>query len=285
MYKMISPHHTSDSDVIYMAGLSGTQPVIYNMPDSTSIDTATGHVSFNAAGPQVTVMAIQVNEYRNGVLIGSVERDIELIFENCVNNLPTATGIDGTVSHIARVCANDPLSFFINSNDQDSAQLTQLSWDAGIPGATFYTSGTYRDTGYFYWLPDTQYISSLPYTFTLTVIDDACPNFGTNTYLYVVYVDSCNTTSAPVVANFVRDFSATYLQVNQSIRFRYILYTSDEAEVSLYDAVGRKVENTSIEKSTGVEREMTVNGLTNGVYLLTLKTGKGESKTVKVIIN
>jgi len=284
-YKMIVPHHGPDSDVTYIAGLSGTQPVIYNAPDSTRFDTTSGLARFNAAVAQITVMAVQVNEYRNGVLIGSVERDIELVFENCVNNLPTASGINGSPAHVTHVCADSTLSFSIYTNDIDVADHTQLSWDFGIPGAFFFTTGTPRDTGYFLWSPGTQFISTQPYTFTVTVSDNACPAQGVNSYTFLVYVDSCFINTVRNTQSSVRNFSATYLTVNHSIKFRYLLESPDAAIVSLYDAVGRKMENISVERSSGTEMEIPVNALSRGVYLLNLKTGKGESRTIKVIID
>jgi hypothetical protein len=284
-YKMISPHNDPDSDVVYIPGLSGTQPVTYNFPDSTRFDTLSGLATFNAAGPQITVMAIEVSEFRNGVLIGTVERDIELIFETCPNNLPTATGINGTPSHIAHVCADSALSFFIGSDDLDPANQTHLTWDNGIPGAFFFTTASFRDTGYFIWTPGTQFISTLPYTFTVTVTDDACPVYGVNSYSFLVYVDSCLTNSVSGIATSVRNFSATYLSSSQSIVYRYVLDSPDQGMVSLYDAVGRKIESVLVEQSARAEGELDVNKLTRGVYLLNLKTAKGESKTIKVIID
>jgi hypothetical protein len=283
-YKMITPHHLQDSDVIYMPGLSGTQPVYYNFPDSTTFDTLNGLVRFKAAGSQITVMAVQVNEYRNGILIGTIERDIELIFESCINNLPTATGINGSISHVAHVCALDTLSFIVTSNDADISDQTELSWNTGIPGATFLTSGTFRDTGYFSWQPGSQDIRSQPYPFTVTVKDNACPTNGSNTYTFLVFVDSCSTTPVVNVQSSIHNFSATYFPESESIRFQFILEVSDAAIVSLYDVVGRKMESFFIEQSNRTDKQMAVNGLSRGVYLLNLKTEKGESQTIKVTI-
>ena len=283
-FKMIAPHHTPDSDVIYMPGLSGTQPVYYNFPDSTTFDTLNGLARFNASVSQITVMAVQVNEYRNGVLIGTTERDIELIFENCTNNLPQASGINGTNNYTMHVCAGDPFCFRINTTDLDASQQTYLTWNNGIPGALFSTTGTHRDTGYFCWTTSMLEVNPQPYSFSVSVTDNACPTYGSNTYTYQIYVDSCSTTSVPNIHHSVQYFSATYLPKNHSIRFQYQLETPDEATVSLYDAVGRKMETIRVEQSNGIVREMNVHGLSRGVYILNLKTGAGESQTIKVII-
>src|SRR4029078_3381796 len=106
---------------------------------------------------------------RNGVLIGSVERDIQVTVLNCNNSLPTLTGINGTNNFSATVCAGDQVCFTINSSDPDATQNVSMNWDASIPGATFTTSGGTRPTGTFCWTPSTSDISNNSYCFTVRV--------------------------------------------------------------------------------------------------------------------
>ncbi|MBL0138199.1 MAG: hypothetical protein IPP86_06660 [Bacteroidetes bacterium] len=56
-------------------------------------------------------MAIIVREYRNGVLVGSVIRDMQIWTQACSNLLPTATGINGTNNFSIVACPGQPLSF------------------------------------------------------------------------------------------------------------------------------------------------------------------------------
>ncbi len=61
---------------------SGTNPVASNPP--VTIDSATGIITLTPYIVQVGVIAILVQEYRNGVLIGSVRRDMQVNIEaNC----------------------------------------------------------------------------------------------------------------------------------------------------------------------------------------------------------
>ena len=89
-----------------------------------------------------------VNEYRNGVLIGQVERDIQLTVLNCNNFLPTLTGINGTPSFSRNLCADQPFSFYIASIDADAPNTTTITWDFGIPGATLTMTGGQRDSAF-----------------------------------------------------------------------------------------------------------------------------------------
>jgi len=282
-YQMITPHSDAATDVQYVPGLSATQPVFYVNP--TQFNSQTGDVRFYALNAQITVMAIQVDEYRNGILIGSVERDIELIFENCPNNLPVASGINGAIFYSTHVCADSLLSFQIYTNDLDSAQQTWLTWNGGIPGATFTTSGTHRDIGYFHWQPGIGDISTQPYVFSVSVSDSACPYIGVSSYSYAVYVDSCFATGiSSLYGNPGYQFSANYVQGSHSIHFSYKLGKAMAAAVSLYDLTGRELKRVFIKKESGADHELDVQGLAKGLYTLNLKADDGISRSAKVVV-
>ena len=65
---------------------------------------------------EITVMAVLVEEYRNGVLIGAVERDIQFTIIDCNNIIPTLSGINGTNSFSQTVCAGTQTCFDITSS-------------------------------------------------------------------------------------------------------------------------------------------------------------------------
>jgi hypothetical protein len=144
-------------------------------------------------------MAVQVNEYRNGVLIGQVERDIQLIVQPCSNNIPLLSGINGTSSFNEVVCVNQPNCFRVYSTDADVQNKTTITWDNSIPGATLTTSGGNRDSATFCWTPTVADSSVTPYCFTATVVDDNCPILGKKIYTYCLLVDrSPNCSPLPV---------------------------------------------------------------------------------------
>ncbi|MEO8087593.1 MAG: PKD domain-containing protein, partial [Bacteroidota bacterium] len=188
-FTMYTPHSDAVSDVQYIAGLSATQPLSYTFPDSTIFNSSTGDIRITANnGSQITVLAIRADEYRNGVLIGSVERDIQIIVEACTDNPPTLSGINGQISFIYTACANAPFCFTIRSADIDAADNTTITWNGGIPGGTFTTTSTHRDTAHFCWTPTDADTLSNPHVFTATVFDNACPTFKSNIYGYTINV-------------------------------------------------------------------------------------------------
>lgn len=187
-YQLMTPRTgplPSDT-VTYSPGYSTTRPILNSY---ISFDPVSGDFCMIPTQPDVSVFAVLVNEYRNGVLIGQVERDVQLTVENCGNVIPFATGINGMPSFDASICANSNLSFYIASIDPDAPNTTTLTWNSTIPGATFTTTNGHRDSAFFSWTPTTSDISLNPYCFTVTVQDDNCPFQGTNTYSYCITVN------------------------------------------------------------------------------------------------
>ena len=111
-------------------------------------------------------------EYKNGIKSGSVIRDIQIVVIQCTNELPNLTGIDGTNVFIDTICAGQSLCFDIFSNDTDVGQNLTVTWNSGIPNATFATSAGPHPTGTFCWNTSISDASNTPYTFTVTVEDD-----------------------------------------------------------------------------------------------------------------
>ncbi len=195
VYSLITPFQNAATTVNYNPPFNASNPLTSS--PAISFNTATGDICMTPTNLEITVMAVLVSEYRNGVLIGSVERDIQVTVLNCNNNLPTLTGINGTNDFSATVCAGEQLCFFINSADQDATQNVFVNWDNSIPGATFTTSGGNRPTGTFCWTPSVSDISNNPYCFTVRVNDDACPMVGAQVYSYCITVNGINVNAGP----------------------------------------------------------------------------------------
>lgn len=195
-YQMITPLTTSNGDTVtYLAGYSATQPVLSAPP--VRFTQSNGDICIVPQQQEVTVFAVLVNEYRNGVLIGQVERDIQLNVINCSNIIPNVTGINGTPLSTASICANAPYCFVLGSADPDAVNTTTLTWDASIPGATFTTTGGHRDSATFCWTPTTSDISNVPHCFTVTVKDDNCPYQGQQIKSYCLTVKGVDVDAGP----------------------------------------------------------------------------------------
>ena len=184
-YSFIDPRSAPATNVVFNAGYSATNPISSTPPISIGIN---GDIIMNPTAQEVGVMTILVQEYRNGILIGSVVRDMEVWTSPCTNILPTATGINGSSVFNLDVCPGNPVSFNINCADADASQNVSMSWNNSIPGGIFTSSGGNRPVGTFTWNPSISDVRSQPFTFTVTVQDDNCALNGFQTYSYKITV-------------------------------------------------------------------------------------------------
>ena len=132
-----APPYTS---LTYVAGYSGTSPLGPNV----GINPVTGLISGNA--PSTTgeyVVAVYVKEWRNGVLLDSVKKELQIYVYNC--SLVAAALNNAYIN-----CDNYTFGF---QNESMSSSVTSYLWDFGVPNTNTDTSSqatpvfTYPDTG------------------------------------------------------------------------------------------------------------------------------------------
>ncbi len=165
VYSLVDPQQTASTVVNYIAPYTANNPIAST--PALQFNTANGDIVFNPTMIQATVMAVLVQEYRNGVLIGTVVRDIQVTVINCNNSLPTLTGINGTNDFDTTVCANTPVCFDIYSDDADAGQTLNIVWNNGIDSGSFVSNGANHPTGTFCWSPTQGDVSQTPYCFTV----------------------------------------------------------------------------------------------------------------------
>ncbi|MCB0600489.1 MAG: HYR domain-containing protein, partial [Saprospiraceae bacterium] len=150
-----------------------------------SINSITGEFYFVPVGYQVGVVCIKVEEFRAGVKIGEVTRDLQIAVVACNanNNTPVAATpgpnpMPATVNQ--QVCMN------ITISDPDTDMITVV-YNNGIPTGTFTPPlpvGPFLNyTGVFCFTPVGADLN-LNRFFTLWVADDNCPVPFSNTYTF-----------------------------------------------------------------------------------------------------
>jgi hypothetical protein len=90
VYSLVNAMNGPGSSAVYNGGFSGANP--FTVP--ASIDPVTGQITFTPNITQVAVVAVLVQEYRGGILVGSVMRDVQFNIVNCTNTIPTISGIN-----------------------------------------------------------------------------------------------------------------------------------------------------------------------------------------------
>lgn len=169
--------------VPYNPGFSPGYPMATSPPGSFNFDQNSGQFSFTPNGLQQGIVALIVKEYRNGILIGSTMRDIQMVVIFCTNQVPVVgppTNVTGGQlnGNTFSVCAGNTLTFDIAATDPDVADtltmLTNLA--AAVPGATFTVSGINPISASFSW--PTTLADTGNYFFNLLVSDNGCPIVG-----------------------------------------------------------------------------------------------------------
>jgi gliding motility-associated-like protein len=183
----VSSLTTGGASVGYLSPYNGNGPFNTNTINPYTVDAINGDINYTPDAIQVAVAAIRIDEYRNGVHIGCVVRDMQFTIINCTNQLPTASGINGsTTNFVLTIPACSDTCFTIVSNDPDATDNVTMTNNNAIPGASFTTSSGQHPTGTFCWAPTSADVGTN--FFTVTVQDDHCPITGNNTYAYTINV-------------------------------------------------------------------------------------------------
>ena len=185
----------------YQFPYSGTSPVA--SLSGVTIDPATGGLTFTPTTVQTAVLCVLVEEYRNGVKIGEIMRDMQFEILNCPNTLPVLSGINGTANATGTtgvfsmtVCADDTVNFTVESFDINVSTVFDpmsgwntllMDWNQAIQGAQFTNNGGAYPTGTFHWVPSNSDVGNN--IFTVDIRDDACMINGINIYSFLIIVE------------------------------------------------------------------------------------------------
>jgi hypothetical protein len=184
--------YTSSTPLIY----SGTDPdAIYKLPLCLGMhyNPATGRMNFKATKTDITIMALEADEYRrdsNGkyVLAGSTSRCCILNIINCSNNhIPIISGINGGTADTFITCSNNPVNIQVKAFDIDQSDTVSFSALNESPG-TLSFSGAKWPVATFKWTPENKDVRNTPYCFTLTAQDNFSPMPGTTQKRIFIFV-------------------------------------------------------------------------------------------------
>lgn len=203
----------------YNSGYSPQQPLGPSW--DVQMNPLTGDITFtpNPTGNEVVgVMCIRVKEWRNGVLIGQITRDMQITaIPGCTSPNPATGGIQNVVIgpdavpafplsfNEVRTCPGVEICFDIPTLSQDTSYDYTLSWNQAIPGASFVDANNPVITnsivgktpvGRFCWTPGPLDVGAN--FFVVSLKDDACPVPGFNQFTIIIYVEDVLETSDAV---------------------------------------------------------------------------------------
>lgn len=198
VYSLTDALNGFNDPVGYAPGYSGIAPLGPTVP--ITINPNNGTLSFTPNILGYFVIAVKIDEYRNGVWIGSTIRDVNLIVINTVSTPPIITGINGTNAFDTTICANVSTSidiYLISPDDQNiggtfasnspgiSGTLNQISNDTAILSLSW--SPSVLDTGF-----------NLVY---VLAVDSVCPYYNMSIQGFNIYVDTAPPVPDAIVLN------------------------------------------------------------------------------------
>lgn len=204
VYSYDGPMSGPNNYIGYSGGYDKSKPLYFlgfpkvnkKFPQGFHLDKNTGDMMFRPMKVEITVLALKVEQYRDGKKISETRRDIQIIVVKCPDNdPPVLSGINCSdhtkpANFMTDACAGQKLCFTICSSDKDKKDTVTIGWNAGIPDATFdvINKGDRLEKGRFCWTPDESKVSKFPYNFVVTANDDACPVNGYTARSYQITV-------------------------------------------------------------------------------------------------
>jgi hypothetical protein len=211
--------------VIYIPGYSYTSP--FGAGGLCNIDSQTGLLTIASPNQGLYVVAIEVEEYRNGTLLSRTRRDMQIVVVACSYN--TAPQLISPVVLNYQIDEGDsicfPLIFTDAENNNINISATGNLFDAALtnPPALFVVNtAPNNNTAQFCWKTICGQATSLPYMFTVESTDNGCPS-KKNTYVFSLYVKAIPHNQQPsIILNMFPDTAictGTVIQFNASTQF------------------------------------------------------------------
>ncbi|MCG3165186.1 MAG: hypothetical protein POELPBGB_00948 [Bacteroidia bacterium] len=191
VYSLINARQAANSSVVYAAGFNGTNPL--SSSTGVAINPNTGQISFTpSVVNQVSVICVRIDEYRNGVKIGEIIRDMQIRMINCSGNTPPSIpALSNVVVPVGQqYCVNIPVTD-VNNN------LITLTANSGvIPPATFtITSSGAGFTNSIFCFTPTALHAGNTFSVSINATDNSCPAPGSSVRSFNITVPAqCNVT-------------------------------------------------------------------------------------------
>lgn len=269
-----------------------TLPLTMTGGTAYNIDPATGTVSWTPGSMGNFVSSIKVEEYRNGVKIGEIRRDMQMIIVMPANKPPHFTNFNtiappnGSGQHILTIGANMPIQFSILVEDEDVADAVRI--DAigepfsGADAATFITQPTGNGneiSGTFMWTPSASRARDLPYI-TVFRAKDQQFSFDETILFFVtssISIDNAAALSQAVVyPNPASDVLTVSFQLQQT----------EVLSLNLYDMVGRRITNNTVHAyNAGNQVVKMPIDVQSGIYFLAIEGKDGVLTTQRVVVS
>jgi gliding motility-associated-like protein len=182
------------SSVTYISPATGTNP-LSTVAGSFSFNPENGQMSFIADRVQKSVVVNKVDEYKNGVLVGSSMREMTfIVLDNCANSSPDIKAVDSLLGGVAitnstvNVCEGaDSIYFVMPATDADGNNI-EINVTNIPPGAFLevVNNNTPNPMIRFAW--KISEATAGIYNLFMNMKDDACPISSNQTNAFTIRI-------------------------------------------------------------------------------------------------
>ncbi len=253
VFKLSTPRNSFAQEVTYRDGYDFQRFLSVNTP--IVINPVTGDLLMQPILQETGITDILVEEYREGVLISSMTRGIQVSAVDCSNDIPEISDFFNSKSSSIEVCAGVTIRDTIRAMGE-GGELLNMSLVSGDPR---YVKIVGKDTtevvAYFDWDTDKGDVGT--HLFSFSAEDDVCPEPGIAAKTFIVTVKD-----TPEITSF-----------EGTIMGKYYLSCND-ASVTLSPEVSGGDGNYTFEWPTGItDRQLQVDS--TGSYKVRITDGKG----------
>ena len=266
-YRLTEPLQGNNQPITADTGFSPQEPFLHFAP--TQFDSLTGVMTVHPSGQQVPVVSMIITEKRQGLVIGTVRRDLQIIVRAGTDAPPSVSGFNNTSLYEMDVAVDSLLAFSLQSNDADTSQQLSVLFDSSLTalGAAYAVTGGLHPSANVSWTPHANDMQRSPVYFTVVVRDDFCPYNSIQSYTYRInilsamqpvvylppYAASCN--GSPVAltpfvtggtgpytyhwspAAGLNDSSTANPVASPTVTTTYFLTVTDAAQVTVTDSI------------------------------------------------
>lgn len=240
----------------------------FYFPDSDTsmpftLDLLTGEISFLPITAGVYQLSVKATEYRNGVEIGYIRRDMQLLITASGNNplvvntniqvLRTSTSIEPGQTFHFTMDVSDPDSETINVEMGGDLLSVSSYLNYNSYYTINYTNHTYLD-----WTPSVNDIRSKPYVLTFRVSETYNNVTFYHDYTYSVRVDAISGVDMTIYKNLLSIYPNPVVD-----KFSFDYPKQDNPKIYMINSCGQVVMEKKV--STG-HNEYDITDMSSGVY-------------------
>jgi len=192
---LVSALESTLGNATYISPYTPTAPIA-TVPGSLFFNPVNGQLSFTPNTVMNGVVVNRVDEYRNGVLIGSSMREMTfVVIQDCNNDAPEPgfiTGLTGAFNSALNEVSTclgqtDVLRFSFTSTDPNGDSIA-ISYNGLPPGATAAVEDNNTTSPSFHFSWDIRNVTPGTYTFYVTFRDNGCPLSSLQTIGYTIKI-------------------------------------------------------------------------------------------------